>query len=81
MDTKLTLSLDAEVIENAKGYAKQNGTSLSKLIESYLSVLVTKEKQAEEVTPLVRSLIGVVDLKSEDDHRKSYRNHLVEKYK
>ena len=39
MDTKLTLSLDKSVIEQAKDYAKSNKVSLSRLIESYLSSL------------------------------------------
>ena len=43
MDKKLTLSLDATVVENAKSYAKQKGTSLSRMIENYLSALVNNE--------------------------------------
>ncbi|MDR2979889.1 MAG: DUF6364 family protein [Bacteroidales bacterium] len=39
MNTKLTLSLDADIIEDAKSYAKKNSISLSKLIENYLSFL------------------------------------------
>lgn len=36
MDTKLTLKLDNSIIQQAKSYAKEKNTSLSKLIESYL---------------------------------------------
>ena len=36
MDTKLTLKLDREIIEEAKKYAREKNISLSKLIESYL---------------------------------------------
>ena len=43
MTTKLTLSLDKEVIESAKEYAKSQGRSLSNVIEEYLK-LVTKQK-------------------------------------
>lgn len=46
MDKKLILSLDQSVIENAKIYAKSNNTSLSKLIESYLSTLEKKRNNA-----------------------------------
>lgn len=35
MDKKLTLSLNQKIIEQANKYAKRNGTSLSKMIESY----------------------------------------------
>ncbi|MCX6337136.1 MAG: DUF6364 family protein, partial [Bacteroidetes bacterium] len=40
MDTKLTLKLEQQVIENAKIYAKMNHTSLSKLIENYLPTIL-----------------------------------------
>ena len=52
MDTKLTLKLDADIIEQAKTYAKQKNTSLSKLIESYLGLLIDP-KETQDVTPLV----------------------------
>jgi hypothetical protein len=42
MDTKLTLKLDKEVIELAKIYVKERGTSLSKFIEDYLKSKVEK---------------------------------------
>ena len=44
MDKKLTLSLDQRVIERAKGYAKKNNTSLSKMIEVYFDSLGTAQK-------------------------------------
>jgi hypothetical protein len=37
MNTKLTLNLDTEVINEAKTYAKSQKVSLSKLIENYLN--------------------------------------------
>jgi len=36
MITKLTLTLNHEVIEAAKAYAKKNGKSLSAIVETYL---------------------------------------------
>ena len=80
MDTKLTLSLNKDVIQKAKDYAKANNTSLSNLIESYLSVLVKDREEQPTITPLVKSLIGVIDLNGEDP-KEAYRNHLAEKYK
>lgn len=79
MDTKLTLKLDNSIIEQAKNYAKNKNTSLSKLIESYLSKLV-KPNEATEVTPLVKSLSGVVDLPNNFDSKKEYKKHLINKY-
>lgn len=79
MDSKLTLKLDNSVIERAKTYAKKKNTSLSKLIESYLGLLVDPQ-DSKEVTPLVKSLSGVVDLPKNFDYKKDYKKHLTNKY-
>jgi hypothetical protein len=79
MDTKLTLKLDNSIIEQAKTYAKKKNTSLSKLIESYLGLLISP-KDTQEVTPLVKSLSGVVDLTKNFDYKKDYKKHLLNKY-
>jgi uncharacterized alpha/beta hydrolase family protein len=49
MDTKLTLKLEETIIEKAKEYAKNNKTSLSKLIENYL-LNITGDKGNDEKT-------------------------------
>lgn len=79
MDAKLTLKLDNSVIERAKTYAKQKNTSLSKLVESYLGLLVDPQ-ESQEVTSLVKSLSGVVDLPESFDYKEEYRKHLESKY-
>lgn len=79
MNTKLTLSLNKNIIEEAKSYAKENQISLSKLIENYLNSLVkTSQKETTRISPLVESLTGVIS--SDTDERKSYRDYLSEKY-
>lgn len=80
MDTKLTLKLDNNVIERAKNYAKKKNTSLSQLIESYLNFLTTSKTNSEAITPLVKSLSGVIDLPKKFDFKKSYKDHLIKKY-
>lgn len=79
MNTKLTLSLNKQIIEEAKSYAKENQVSLSKLIENYLNSLVkTSHKKTTRISPLVESLTGVIS--SEIDERKSYHDYLSKKY-
>jgi hypothetical protein len=82
MDTKLTLKLDESVIEKAKIYAKNQQTSLSRLIENYLFAL-TKEQQVEDekITPLVKSLSGIVDLAEDGMSSSNYAEYLTKKYK
>lgn len=82
METKLTLRLNDSVIKRAKIYAKKQRISLSKMIEAYLDSL-TKEKNAEqeiEITPLIKSLSGVIDLPKDFDYKKEYRDYITEKY-
>jgi hypothetical protein len=79
MNTKLTLNLDQDIIEEAKLYAKMNKMSLSKLIENYLNSIVKSSKKSQKISPLVESLTGVISNKSVDE-RKDYRDYLNEKY-
>ncbi|MDD3685973.1 MAG: DUF6364 family protein [Bacteroidales bacterium] len=82
METKLTLRLNESVIERAKNYARNNKISLSKMIEAYLDS-ITRQKETGKnisITPLVESLSGVIDLSSEFDYRKDYRDYLEKKY-
>ncbi|MUP45377.1 hypothetical protein E0K83_06405 [Gramella sp. BOM4] len=81
MDKKLTLSLDSTIIETAKRYAKSNNTSLSKLIESYLATLTKKELKKTEITPLVKSLSGVISVGEDFDEKQEYTQYLIDKYK
>lgn len=80
MNTKLTLNLNKSIIENAKDYAKENGVSLSKLIENYLSSLTKKESKKANVSPLVESLTGIIPSNSEDETSEDYYEYLRKKY-
>ena len=81
MDTKLTLNLDKSVIDRAKEYAKSHKISLSRLIESYLASLTAKKEHEIEITPLVESLSGVIELDENFDYKQRYTDYLIEKYK
>ena len=62
MNTKLTLTLDKEVIDNAKEYAKDKGQSLSDIVENYFKVVVEKrtEINVKQLSTKVRKLRGVI---------------------
>lgn len=83
MDKKLTLSLNQNIIEKAKKYAKRNKTSLSKMIETYFDSLTSAQNDEGEIviTPLVESLCGVIELPKDFDYKKSKAKYLQEKYK
>lgn len=65
MDTKLTLTLDKEVIERAKIYAKSKNRSLSDLVENYFKALIRENKTGEfEVAETVKHLRGIFRIKN-----------------
>jgi hypothetical protein len=81
MDTKLTLKLNEDIIEKAKEYAKLKKTSLSDLIENYLQKLTSDKKSNNTITPLVKSLSGIISLPEDYDDKKHYTDYLTNKYK
>ena len=80
MTTKLTLTVEKDVIESAKLYAKQNGRSLSALIENYLKALVQKENHEEDLSPKVKELMGSIKLPKGFDYKKELTEVLSKKY-
>jgi hypothetical protein len=79
MVTKLTLRLKKKTIEKGKVYAKKRKTSLSKMVENYLDK-ITLVGQQEEISPLVKSLSGVMKGASQE-YKKDYTEYLEKKYK
>lgn len=81
MDNKLTLKLDSKVIERAKVYARKKNTSLSKLVEGYLQFLTTSNlPEKEEISPLVKSLSGILGPVNIEEPKVAYKKHLTKKY-
>ena len=85
MAAKLTLKLDKTVIERAKEYASLNKRSLSKIIESYLKLLVNRDKSSDEsdigISPFVKSMSTGVKIPDDFDYKYEFSKHLMEKHK
>jgi hypothetical protein len=80
MDTKLTIKLNNDVIVRAKSYAQSRRTSLSKMIESFLDSVTKNEPDDIEITPLVKSLSGVIKVPEDFDYKRERTDYLVKKY-
>jgi len=80
MDNKLTLKLNDEIIEKAKKYAQTHNISLSRLIENYLTKIVSKDEPKGNITALVKSISGVIELHENTDYKSDYAQYLSEKY-
>ncbi len=74
--SKLTLSVDDQVVQRAKQYAKERGTSVSELVEGYLDA-VSRPLKGVKYPPVLREIRGI--LRKGD--REDYRQHLIEKYR
>lgn len=83
MSTKLTLTIDKSVIEQAKEYARSQGRSLSNIVEEYLKSVTKKDAQFEEaeLSPITKSLYGSIKLKTEDiDYKKIIEDEILKKH-
>ncbi|MCB0537857.1 MAG: hypothetical protein KDE33_10070 [Bacteroidetes bacterium] len=82
MNTKLTLTIERDIIERAKSYAKDKNRSLSDIIENYLKILTEKEQKNKDkkLNPIVESLKGSFKMPKNMDYKKELRNRLEEKY-
>jgi hypothetical protein len=72
---KLTLSVDSRVADAAKRYAAEHDTSVSQLVENFLSVIALEPEGARS-TPVLDRLRGALSRAPLDE----WRDHLIEKY-
>ncbi|MGA2593879.1 MAG: DUF6364 family protein [Bryobacteraceae bacterium] len=75
--SKLTLSVDSRVVIRAKRYAKQQGVSVSKMVEAYLATVAQPPSTATRDAPILRSVQGVLS----NAQIGQYREHLAAKYR
>lgn len=80
MNAKLTLSLKKSVIEKAKKYAKENGESLSGLVQSYLEKITQVNEDSSKYSPIVNSLKGSFKMEEDFDTKEELKNALEKKY-
>lgn len=83
MNTKLTLTIEQEIINKAKKFAKENNRSLSDIIENYLKVITAEKKikNTRNDNPIVKSLRGSFKLPKEDiDYKKELKENLAKKH-
>lgn len=80
MTTKLTLTVEKDIIELAKIYASKKGRSLSDLIENYLKTLVQNEKGNNDLSPKVKRLLGSVKVSKNFDYKTELENALNKRY-
>ena len=82
MQTKLTLRLEAALIDEAKNYAHKAGKSVSQMVAEYFGFLVLKSANStvkdHDLPPVTRQLKGF--LRGKQVTVKDYHEHLESKY-
>ena len=78
MNAKLTLSVDPQVIADAKRYAAAHSTSVSQLVEDLLTAVTRPDPQGSNPrgTPVLNRWRGALRGIDVEDHLR----HLTEKY-
>lgn len=82
MNTKLTLTIEKEVIDLAKEYAKEKGQSLSELVENYFKLVTLKKRKLDitELSPKVAKLRGIINSKDNINYKEVITEELSKKY-
>ncbi len=82
MNTKLTLTIEEEVIKIAKEYAKEKGQSLSEMVENYFKFVATERIQIKEndLSPKVRKLRVIIKSDYNFDYKHILTEELSKKY-
>jgi len=82
MNTKLTLTINKEVIEIAKEYAQEKGQSLSEIVENYFKLITLNKREIKpsNLSPRVRRLRGIIKTNEKLEYKKILSEELSKKY-
>jgi len=82
MNTKLTLTIEKEIIEVAKEYAKEKGQSLSEIVENYFKLVTVnrREIKPEQLSLRIQRLRGIIKTNEKLNHKQILTEELSKKY-
>lgn len=83
MNAKLTLSFNSMVIDQAKVYARNMNTSLSKIVEGYFTMLIKNQAEPDDVIVMDEDLLkisGDIGLAESIDTKDLLSDQLMKKY-
>lgn len=78
--TKLTLSVELEIIKKAKKYANQQNTSLSRLVENYFKQLSKTTSKKIHEAKITNELLGIASIDKIKNSKDPKLSALLEKY-
>ena len=81
MDAKLTLTIEQNLIVRAKAYARDQGRSLSDLVESYFKILTSTDYRVPDKFPaIIEELKGSFKAPDDFDYNQALINELQKKH-
>lgn len=83
MNTKLTLTLEKEIIEQAKVYASSKSRSLSEMVENYFKYLTESKSDVSldsQLSPRVKKLKGSLKVDSDFDYKQILDEERIKKH-
>lgn len=80
MDSEITIRVSSALMEQVERYASERNTTVSESVEHHLRTLVQDRQEDDRLTPLVKSLSGIISLPENFDFKKSYGEYLDRKY-
>ncbi|HVC35848.1 MAG TPA: DUF6364 family protein [Candidatus Dormibacteraeota bacterium] len=78
MKTKLTLSIDKELVQYARHEAQSNGNSVSGIFSEF--ILSRKVQSKRQAVPKVNAMLGSLKSYKIDDSKAGIRNSYATKY-
>jgi hypothetical protein len=76
-ETKLTVRIDRDTLAEAKRYAREHGTTLTRLVVTHLESLGAGRADVRPEAPVTRRLSGSLTTAASPQE---YREHLERKY-
>jgi ethanolamine utilization protein EutQ (cupin superfamily) len=80
MTTKLTLSIDEEIVKKAKRVSQIRGKSVSKIIEEFISSLPEKDEAEETAVDKIKKIMKGKITNPNVDWKQAKEEHLTNKY-
>lgn len=66
--------MDRAVIASMKGYAAENNSSISQIVETFFKGLLSSQTGKKKISPLVQELSGIIP--AEDNEHNDYVDYL-----
>lgn len=80
MNTKLTITLEKEVIEKTKEYAARAGNSLSKMVENYFRSILDEKDNSNLPSNRVKKLRGIIKHNDDLDYKEMIQEGIYKKH-